>query len=117
MQVAAISEAKELPRDLDVISVVFTPEATHVDLRSRSIEKVWRVWFAGAEGHRVLDEGDLLEFWPECSAPNGCIFKVLSGGWFEGIRPGQRGPEVYHLPRGSDLAPSALLTSNVGSRR
>lgn len=80
---APIPEAKALPLDLDIVSVVFTPEATHVDLQSRSTGRLWRVRFLGAEGHRVLDEGDLLEFWPECSTPNGIIFKVMSGGWFE----------------------------------
>jgi hypothetical protein len=80
---APITEAEELPHDLDVVSVVFTPEATHVDLQSQSTGRLWRVQFLGAEGHRVLDEGDLLEFWPECSTPKGRIFKVTSGGWFE----------------------------------
>ena len=83
MNAAPIPEAEGLPRDLHVVSVVFTPDATHVDLQSRSTGRLWRVRFLGAEGHRVLDEGDLLEFWPECSAPNGVIFKVTSGGWFE----------------------------------
>jgi len=64
-------------------SSVFTPKATHIDLQSQSTGRLWRVRFLGAEGHRVLDEGDLLEFWPECSTPNGSIFRILSGGWFE----------------------------------
>lgn len=34
-------------------------------------------------GFRVLDEGDLLEFWPTCSMFNGWIFKILDGGWNE----------------------------------
>ena len=90
MDASPILEARELPRDLDVVSVVFTPEATHVDLQSQSTGRVWRVRFQGAQGHRVLDEGDLLEFWPECSTPNGSIFKITSGGWFEqeSQRPG-----------------------------
>ena len=83
MNVDALPEAKGLPQDLDVVCVVFTPHATHVDLQSQATDRIWRVRFLGAEGHRVLDEGDLLEFWPECSTANGSIFRVQSGGWFE----------------------------------
>jgi hypothetical protein len=83
MNVVALPEARDLPRDLDVVSVVFTPEATHVDLQSQATGKTWRVRFHGAEGHRVLDEGDLLEFWPHCSTPNGVIFRIENAGWFE----------------------------------
>lgn len=32
-------------------------------------------------GFRVLDEGDLGEFWPVFSSPSGWIFEVKSGGW------------------------------------
>jgi hypothetical protein len=41
-------------------------------------------------GFRVLDEGDLLEFWPQCSARNGGLFEVEEGGWFsqESLRKG-----------------------------
>ena len=83
MNVVALLEASYLPRDLDVVSVVFTPKATHVDLQSQSTGKTWRVRFLGAEGLRVLDESDLLEFWPQCSTPNGTIFRIESNGWFE----------------------------------
>ena len=83
MNVVALPEARTLPRDLDVVSVVFTPMATHVDLQSQATGRTWRVRFLGAEGHRVLDEGDLLEYWPQCSTPNGSIFRIESDGWFE----------------------------------
>jgi hypothetical protein len=40
------------------------------------------VTFPDAVGFRVLDEGDLLEFWPACSVPTGSgLFEVLDGGW------------------------------------
>jgi hypothetical protein len=83
MNVVALPEARTLPPDLDVVSVVFTPKATHVDLQSQATGRTWRVRFLGAEGHRVLDEGDLLEYWPHCSTPNGSIFRIESDGWFE----------------------------------
>ena len=34
-------------------------------------------------GYRVLDEGDLIEFWPTCSLANGWLHKILVGGWME----------------------------------
>lgn len=30
---------------------------------------------------RVMDEGDILEFWPACSTPRGWIFEIHEGGW------------------------------------
>lgn len=42
------------------------------------------VLFVDAIGFRVLDEGDLLEFWPACSTAHGCgIFEIHDGGWLE----------------------------------
>ena len=48
------------------------------------------VQFKGVRGLRVLDEGDLLEFWPACSRPNGWLFGITKGGWLdsESSRPG-----------------------------
>jgi hypothetical protein len=41
------------------------------------------VTFPGVLGYRVLDERDLLEYWPVCSTPAGWLFRILSGGWLE----------------------------------
>jgi hypothetical protein len=42
--------------------------------------------FADVEAHRVMDEGRLLAYWPECSTPNGSIFEIHSGGWLDELR-------------------------------
>ncbi|WP_372870323.1 hypothetical protein [Shewanella sp.] len=34
-------------------------------------------------GVRMLDEGDLMEFWAEFSLSNGWIFQLSEGGWLE----------------------------------
>ncbi len=34
-------------------------------------------------GFRVLDEGDLLEFWPACSSSNGWLYEIKTGGWLD----------------------------------
>ena len=39
------------------------------------------VEFRGVRGFRVLDEGDLLEFWDPETRPAGWIWKVHGGGW------------------------------------
>ena len=46
--------------------------------------------FSEVIGFRVLDEGDLNEFWPDCAADNGWLFRIRAGGWFdqEVSRPG-----------------------------
>ena len=42
------------------------------------------VHFESVEGFRVLDEGDLLEFWPTCSwSRSKWLWEVHEGGWFE----------------------------------
>jgi hypothetical protein len=40
------------------------------------------ITFEEVVGFRVMDEGNLLEFWPECSSQRGWLFRVIEGGWF-----------------------------------
>jgi hypothetical protein len=42
--------------------------------------------FADVEAHRIMGEGRLLAYWPECSTPNGSIFEIHSGGWLDELR-------------------------------
>jgi hypothetical protein len=44
-------------------------------------ERAFDVVFVDVWGYRVLDERDLSEYWPACSAPNGRLFEIESGGW------------------------------------
>ncbi len=39
--------------------------------------------FDAPAGYRVLDEGDLLEFWPDCSSSNGWLYEISSDGWLD----------------------------------
>jgi hypothetical protein len=41
------------------------------------------VTFEAALGFRVVDERDLMEYWPVCSTPAGWLFRILSGGWLD----------------------------------
>ena len=45
--------------------------------------KSWKIKanFDASWGFRVLDEGDLGEFWSECDLTKGWCFEVIEGGW------------------------------------
>ena len=49
-----------------------------------------RVHFSDLAGFRVLDEGNLMEFWPTCAMGRGLLFDIKKHGWldFEITRPG-----------------------------
>lgn len=42
-----------------------------------------RVSFDKVMGIRMLEEGDLLEYWAEMSLSNGWLFQLTEGGWLE----------------------------------
>jgi hypothetical protein len=46
-------------------------------------DAVTLVSFTSIVGFRMLDEGDLIEFWPTCSLPSGWLWEVHDGGWFD----------------------------------
>lgn len=39
--------------------------------------------FDNIKGFRLLDEGDLLEFWPTCAMSKGWLFLIKKNGWFD----------------------------------
>jgi hypothetical protein len=39
--------------------------------------------FLESRGFRVLDEGDLTEFWDSDARPDGWLWRVSSGGWLD----------------------------------
>jgi len=41
------------------------------------------VVFQNVHGFRVLDERDLMEFWPKFSTPAGWAFRVTKRGWYD----------------------------------
>lgn len=61
-----------------------------VMLMSGGDKKAVIVKFGEVAGFRLLDEGDLLEFWPVCAGTNGWLFQINANGWFdhEATRPG-----------------------------
>jgi hypothetical protein len=41
------------------------------------------VTFENSLGFRVVDERDLMEYWPVCSTPTGWLFNIQGGGWLD----------------------------------
>jgi hypothetical protein len=58
--------------DIDHLEVTISIDGDRLD-----------IIFEEPEGFRVLDEGNLLEFWPECSLQTGWLHEITSGGWFD----------------------------------
>ena len=78
-----------LPSDVEVTRIEYEPKGLVVSARSPD-GSLALVEFPDLIGFRVLDERDLMEFWPECSSANGRLFEIASGGWLsqELSRPG-----------------------------
>ena len=71
--------------DPEVIRTEFEPDDLIVTVRSLSSGLEYSLRFGAVIGFRVLDERDLLEFWPECSTMSGSwAFEISSGGCLAG---------------------------------
>jgi hypothetical protein len=67
----------QFSRGSEIGSIRYDPERLSVEINPGAL-----VSFLDAVGFRVLDEGDLLEFWPACSAASGSgVFEIDEGGW------------------------------------
>jgi hypothetical protein len=75
----------DFPDQSEVASISYEPNTLVIHLSPGRTLK-----FDDVLGFRVLDERDLGEFWPECSARHGALFEVHGGGWLdqESARPG-----------------------------
>lgn len=91
-KVAATPVAGWTCASAEVIDVHYTVETLVVLVQDGAGERQWRIEFPGVEGFRVLDEGDLMEFWPTCRN-SVLVWEVTSGGWLEQecSRPGYVG--------------------------
>jgi len=71
VKLAAFSEGSE------VAGVSYTPDRLMVKLGVGP-----SLIFENVIGFRLFDEGDLLEFWPECSAEHGAFFLLNRAAGF-----------------------------------
>jgi hypothetical protein len=68
-------------RSLEVEAVEYSSSGLRIKISSASGGA--EVLFHSLIGFRVLDEGDLTEFWSHCSLNTGWLFEVHDGGWKE----------------------------------
>jgi len=94
------SKAIQLPYAFSAGSEVGRIEYQHGLLRIR-VDDVGQdlhviVEFAEARGFRVLDERDLMEYWPACSVQNGCLYEIHASGWLQ-QESGRAGSSLVHM--------------------
>lgn len=83
VKASAIQVAHTFQQSVNVAQVRFEWGELVVSLLSAGDRKAATVRFSEASGFRLLDEGDLLEFWPACAKDNGWLFVVHENGWFD----------------------------------
>jgi len=81
----------------EVIDVRYNVDTLLITVRDIDSGTEISVEFTDIEGFRILDEGDLLEFWPKCSTF--WLNQIISGGWLEQecLRPGFTARETKNV--------------------
>ena len=69
------------PRGSVMLGLAYRAGELTIRLQGRTANERLRVVFTDVIGVRVLDERDMLEYWPTCSTPNGWLFEITGGGW------------------------------------
>ncbi len=78
------TECKSMPELINInYSCEFTPTKLTATIESLENDKRAIVEFYNIQGFRVLDEGDLMEFWTFDSRPKGWLWEINKGGWFD----------------------------------
>lgn len=82
-----ISESFEACKDFsalpEIADIHYDLWLLMVTLRFENIDNPVYVTSNAPRGFRVLDEGDLLEFWNNETRPKGWLWGVKSGGWYD----------------------------------
>jgi len=76
-----IATELSFPHSSEVMRLEYALGQLTIQVRSLKEPRSATVEFKNVLGFRVLDERDLMEYWPVCSTPNGWMFEVQSGGW------------------------------------
>jgi hypothetical protein len=79
----AIENTYAFQSSVDITRVCLEWGTLVVTLISGGDRKAATVRFSEIAGFRLLDEGNLLEFWPECSGVNGWLFLIKKNGWLD----------------------------------
>ena len=76
-----MSAAPAVPGETEVVGVEWEPRRLRIHVRGTDREERLLVTFENVIAFRVVDERDLLNFWPVCSTSAGWVFAILDGGW------------------------------------
>ncbi len=99
----------------EIIDVAYNLDSLRITVKNLRTGGELLVEFVEVEGFRVLDEGDLLEFWPICSTL--WLYQITEGGWLEQecLRPGFIARETKNVleffVRGENACVSVLAWS------
>ena len=66
----------QYPHGSDVLRIEYSLGNLTVYVEGLANEPSFAVEFEDVQGFRVLDERDLMEYWPVCSTPNGWLFEI-----------------------------------------
>lgn len=81
MEVIALEKLPSETADNEIINIEFDIDTLIITVEIESYKL--DIYIDDPAGFRVLDEGDLLEFWPTCSSHNGWLYEIKSSGWLE----------------------------------
>jgi len=85
----SVNIAKDFPGFPEITNITYDLWYLQITIWFGNQKPPIYVRFDDVRGFRVLDEGDLCEFWSDCR-PSGWLWEIEKGGWFdlESIRPG-----------------------------
>lgn len=72
------------PRGTEVARIAYEPsDGLKIHVAAMHGDSGCIVTFRDTLGFRILDERELMEYWPICSTPCGWIFNIEEGGWLD----------------------------------
>ena len=117
--VTTVSVTSAFEGNPEVTGLNYDSGALRVTLDFPGMEDPVYAAFDSVRGFRVLDEGDLLEFWNPETRADGWIWMVLKGGWFdlesfrEGFLSGVAGGYSEYLILGANDCVSVITTTEL----
>jgi hypothetical protein len=79
----ALNSNFSFTQGIEIFRIERIPDTLKIYVSGGQGELGCLVTFNAPFGFRVLDERDLLEYWPVCSTGAGWMFHILSGGWMD----------------------------------
>lgn len=78
------SECNAMPEIFKIeFDCLTTNDLLTVNLISLETERKAKVEFRSIESFRVLDEGDLMNYWDEKTRSKGWLWEIIDNGWLE----------------------------------